>query len=312
MPANKPNVAALVEQMPDTDREIQAKAEQARQPVPPDAPEKSKTKPDHAGPASKFTGPDPGAAEKLFAEILSDGRESIVELIGMVREPAEADFKNYKAGYVLHGLVIHAGRAGAEDQRRLLTETLAAQLGNEQHSKAVQGVLIRALRVIGGSEAISALGRQLRDEELCGDAAQALLTIRDGAAPEFRRVLATSKGRNRVTIVQALGFLRDKDSAGALRQLLTEEDRETRRAAAWALANLGDADSADALIRSADNATGWDRTEATKACLLLAERLAGANQKPQAARIYVHLRDTRTDPAEGHIRAAAERALSIR
>ena len=31
MPANKPNVAALVEQMPDTDKEIQAQAEEAKQ-----------------------------------------------------------------------------------------------------------------------------------------------------------------------------------------------------------------------------------------------------------------------------------------
>src|ERR1051325_1293665 len=135
MPANKPNVAALVEQMPDTDKEIQMRAEQARQAVQPDAPEKPKPNPDRAAPASKFTGPDPVAAEKLFVEILSGGRDSIVELIGLLREPGEAEFKNYKAGYVLHGLAIHAGRAGEENQRRLLAETLVSQLGNDRHSK---------------------------------------------------------------------------------------------------------------------------------------------------------------------------------
>jgi hypothetical protein len=31
MPATKPNIAALVEQMPDTDKEIQAKQEEAKQ-----------------------------------------------------------------------------------------------------------------------------------------------------------------------------------------------------------------------------------------------------------------------------------------
>ena len=35
-------------------------------------------------------------------------------------------------------------------------------------------------------------------------------------------------------------------------------------------------------------------------------------QKPQAARIYSHLRDTRNDPKERHVRAAAEKALSAR
>jgi hypothetical protein len=310
MPATKPNVAALVEQMPDTDKEIQAKEEEAKQPAQPDTPEKPKPKPDRFGAASKFTGPDPGVAEKIFAEILSGGRDSIVELIGLVREPADADYKNYKAGYVLHGLVIYAGRAAQQKQPRLIAETLASQLGGDKHSKAVKGFLIRELRVIGGKEAVSALGRQLLDDELCVDAAQALLTIHDGVAAQFRGALPKSKGRNRITIIQALGVLQDTDSAGALKKVLADEDRGARRTAAWALANLADASSADALIKSADSAEGWERTEATKACLLLAERLAATGRKPQAARIYAHLRDTRNDRTEGHVREAAERALS--
>jgi HEAT repeat protein len=95
-----------------------------------------------------------------------------------------------------------------------------------------------------------------------------------------------------------------------LKKALTDDDREVRRTAAWALANLGEASVADALLQSADSAAGWERTEATRHCLLLAERLAAANHKTQAARIYTRLRDTRTDPAEGHVRDAAEKALS--
>jgi hypothetical protein len=48
----------------------------------------------------------------------------------------------------------------------------------------------------------------------------------------------------------------------------------------------------DALIKSADNAEGWGATEATKSCLLLANRLAATGQKSQAAWVYTHLRDT--------------------
>jgi HEAT repeat protein len=310
MAATKPNVAALVEQMPDTDKDIQAKAEEAKQQAQPDAPDKPKPKPDRLGAASKFTGPDPGAAEKIFAAILSGGRDSIVELLELVREPNDDDYKNYKPGYLLHGLVLYAGRAGEENQRRLLARTLASQLGSGKHSKAVKAFFIRELRAIGGKEAVDALGQQLLDDELCGDAAQALLTIHDGVAPRFRRALEKSKGRNRVTLIQALGVLRDAEAVAVLKKALTDEDRDVRRTAAWALANLGDASSADALIKSADRAEGWERTEATTACLLLAERLVTSNQKPQASRIYAHLRDTRTDPKERHVREAAERALS--
>jgi len=46
MAATKPNIAALVEQMPETDRDIQAKADEAKQQAQPGAPDKPKPKPD--------------------------------------------------------------------------------------------------------------------------------------------------------------------------------------------------------------------------------------------------------------------------
>jgi HEAT repeat protein len=262
------------------------------------------------GTASKFTGPDPDSAEKIFTAILSGGRDSIVELLELVREPSDTDYRNYKPTYVLHGLVIYTGRSGQENQRRLLARTIASRLDNDKHSKAVKAVLIRELRVLGGKESVDALGQQLLDVELCADAAQALLTIHEGVVSQFRGALNRSKGRNYLTILQALGVLQDKSSSAALKKALTDENRDVRRTAAWALANIGDADATDALLKSADSAEGWERTEATKACLLLAERLAAANQKPQATRIYTHLRDTRTDRTERHFRETAEQALS--
>ena len=295
--------------MPETDRDIQAKAEEAKQQAQPDASDKPKPNPDRLGAASKFTGPDPGAAEKIFATILAGGRDSIVDLLELVREPSDADYKNYKPTYVLHGLVIFAGRDGQENERRLLARTIAAQLGSDKPSKAVKAVLIRELRVLGGEESVDALGKQLLDAELCEDAAQALLTLRDGVASQFRDALKTSRGRSYVTILQALGVLQDKSSSTAFKRALTDENRDIRRIAAWALANLGDASSTDAILKFADSAGGWERTEATKSCLLLAEKLTAANQKTQATRIYAHLRDTRTDQTERHVREAAVLAL---
>lgn len=310
MAAKNPNVAALVEQMPETDKDLQAKADEAKQQNQPDASDKPKPKPERLGAASKFTGPDPAAAEKIFAAILSGGRDSIVELLELVREPSDADYKNYKPTYVLHGLVLYAGRAGQENQRRLLARAIASRLDSDKHSKAAKAVLIRELRVLGGKESVDALGMQLLDDELCGDATLALLTIYDGVVSHFRDALTRVKGRNYVTILQALGALRDKASSASLKKALTDENRDVRRTAAWALANIGDASSAEALLKAADAAEGWERTQATKACLLLAERLTAANQKPQAARIYAHLRDTRSDPKERHVRKTAEQALS--
>ena len=309
MAASKPSVAALVEQMPETDNDIKAKQEEAGAQPQVDAPDKPNRKPERLGSASKFTGPDPGVAEKIFTEILSGGRESITELLELVREPSDPDYKNYKAGYVLHGLVILVGRSGNAAQRRLIADTLASQLTRDQHSQAVKGFFIRELRVVGDKESADSLGRHLLDDELCGDATQALLTIREGAAPQFRAALKKAQGKNRVTILHALGVLRDTSSGPALKAALTDTDPDVRRTAAWALANVGEVSAVDALLESADTTQGWERTEATRHCLLLAQRLAEAGKKPQAIRIYGHLRDTRRDPSERHVRTAAERAL---
>jgi HEAT repeat protein len=105
--------------------------------------------------------------------------------------------------------------------------------------------------------------------------------------------------------------LQDTDSAAALKKALDEQGRDVRRTAAWALANLGEASATDALLESADSAEGWERTEATRHCLLLAEQLAANGKQSQANRIYAHLRDTRKDSSERHIRETAEKALGV-
>ena len=112
-------------------------------------------------------------------------------------------------------------------------------------------------------------------------------------------------------MIHALGTLQDSDSAGTLKKALNEQDRDVRRAAAWALANIGEGSATDALIKSADSTEGWERTEATRHCLLLAERLSATGKQSQANRIYAHLRDTRKDPSERHIREIAEKALGV-
>jgi HEAT repeat protein len=144
---------------------------------------------------------------------------------------------------------------------------------------------------------------------LCDSAVQALLAIREGAAGPLRKALDSTTGRNRTAVVQALGALEDKESLNAFRKLLTGDEPDTRRVAAWALARLGDADSIAAILQFADSAAGWERSHATGLCHLLAEKLAAAGRKPDAVRIYTHLRDTRKAPEDRHVSETAARAL---
>lgn len=302
--ATKINIAELVEQMPETDGDILAKKQAAQAET-----DQKEKKPAKFGQASKFTGPDPEAAAKIFETILGGGREAIAELVGLVHDPADSDFKNYKAGYVLHGLAIYVGRPGQEAKRLVFVETVAEQLGQSGASKGVKALLIRELQVAGGSEVVNALAKQLQDEELCEPATQALLAIKDGASGPLLKALSSAQGKNRITVIQALGMLKEAGAREDLTASLADNDPNVRIAAAWALANLPSPNSWQALLKMADGSENWERIQATKSCLLLAEKAAASGDKTVAKNIYTHLRDTRKDKSEEYIRAIAEKSL---
>ena len=288
----------ILKQLPETDREIQAKE------PPPQNPEEQKRRrrdqyPESWGQASKFTGLDPGLARKLVAEVFAGGRDTVVELIRLLDKPA-----NYKPEYLLHCLAI----LGTEKDQRLLVRTMSTQLATSQ----AQSILIRELQSIGSDDAVKALAKYLTDDKLCDDVARALTAIGSSAASsEFRKAFPKSSGKCRVTIAQNLGALHDTKSADLLRSALRETDPDLRATAAWGLARIGDAQSADALIKAADSAQGHARAKATSTVMLLAETLAIQGKKPEAARIYNHLVNTRTDPAEKYVRDAAAKHITV-
>ncbi len=245
--------------------------------------------------------------EGAIAKILKGGRENIIGVIDMLVEPGKGD--DVKAHYALHCMALHVCKLDNNRPRRRFSRTLASQIGGDR-PKEVQKYLIRELQVAGGKEVVEALGRVLVDEDLCEPAAQALAAIGDGAAEQLHGALSRVSGKCRLTVLQNLGVVRGVKSVGALKKAVSDEDEAVRIAAAWALANIGDADSANMLLRAADKAEGWERTQATKACLLLAEKIRAAGRKSEAVRIYKHLRDTRTDASERYVCDAAKIGLA--
>jgi len=244
--------------------------------------------------------------DKAITQIHNGGRDSIIGIIDMLVPPGQGN--DVKAHYTLHCLALHVCKLDDDNQRRRFARTVASQLGGDR-PKAVQRYLVRGLQVAGGREVVRTLGKLLVDEELCEPAAQALTAIGDGAADQFREALPQARGKCRLTIIQNLGVVRDANSVDVLKRAVTDEDQDIRIAAAWALANIGDPGLANVLLKAAD-AQGWERIQATKACLLLAENLLAAGKNYEATRIYTHLRNTRTEPAERYVRDAAKKALT--
>jgi HEAT repeat protein len=245
--------------------------------------------------------------ETAIVAIHKGGQENVLGLIDMLVEPGAAD--DSKAHYALHCLGNYYLQIKDEPGRRQFSETLAAELGSGRPT-GVQAYLCQELRWAGHNESVPALGKLLTDEQLSAPAAMALVAIRDGAAEPLRAALPAVKGKCKLNVVQALGALGDRPSAAALRPLLADEDREIRLAAGWGLAHMGDADSVDALIKAAGAEPGWERIQATKHCLVLAEKLAAAGKKDQAAKIYNYLQDSRKEASEKYVREAATKALT--
>jgi len=251
---------------------------------------------------------DKEAVEKALGEILQGGKDNFVGLVALLVETGKGD--DGKARYAIHALAVEVCKRGDAKQRQMFAEALAATLGGDR-PKEVQAFVIRQLQVAGGKEVALVLGKLLLDDDLREYAAQALLAIKEGAVEHFRAALPRSSGKQSLTIIQALGVLRDTSSADTLKNLVSDKDRDIRLAAGWALANIGDVSSVDLLLKAADNdKEGFERIKATQACLLLAENLLAAGKKREAARIYTHLRDTRTDPSERHIKEAATKGLT--
>jgi len=250
---------------------------------------------------------DKETVEKAVGEIHKGGRENVLGLIDMLAEPGGGN--DIKPRYALHALAVHVCKVKDEKARTEFARTAASQLAGRP--KGVQRFLIRQLQVAGSAEVVDTLGKALLDPALCDWAVRALVAIGKGAADRFRSALPKVKGRCRLMIMQGLAAVADPKAAAVFGEAVSDGDRDIRTAATWGLANIGDAGSADVLMKAADGHKGWERIQHTHACLMLAETLAAAGKKSAAARIYTHLRDTRTKPTEGHIRKAAARGLAI-
>jgi len=228
---------------------------------------------------------DIDTAAKVGKKLIAGGEAMIAELVALVGQefgdPAGAMPK-----YAMHGAALYAGHAGAEGERKTIAEALTGQLA-KKHSSDLKAFIIRQLQFCGRADEVPALAKFLGDQQLCEPAVQALLAIGGGsaAAAALRGALVEAKGKHRVTILNAVGRLRDKSSAPAARKFAGDKDRDVRLAALYALGNIGDAESAGVLLVAAAGKDSYERTQAFDACLLLARRLAGQGDTTNAAKI---------------------------
>lgn len=292
------NVAELVARLPGADAETANK-------TPDKVPDKAKSKA-----ASKFTGPQPSLADELVQAVLKGGPDALSDLVGLLRDPATPEFDNFKAEYLLHCVVLHAGKPDNAAARELVSGLLSSRCVDAKLPTYVRGFLLRELQWCGTAANAAAIGPLLNEPALCRDAAAALLSIGGQAATtQFRAAWGRAAGPCRLSILHGLAQLRDAQSLGVFQQALGSSQADERIVAALAISELAEAPASSALLKLADREEGFSRIRATHACLRMADRFAAAGKIAPAKEIYTHLRDTRKDKHERHFRAEADRAL---
>jgi len=256
----------------------------------------------------KFPAPTAAEREAYAAELFKDGAAAIQSLSKMLVEPGKGDDK--KVRFALEGMAIHASRPGGDSERKLFAQTVASELSGD-FPPMIKTFLLIQLRITAGDEQVADIAKLLSDKELSDPAAQTLLTIRTpSVASALRSALATVKEGPRVTVINAIGALRDKDASAEILKDAENPDIEIKNAALRALAAIGD-DAAAPFMTKAANVDNWNnRNQALQAALSLAQRLVELGKKSEAAAICRTLAKTEIALKESHLQCAALNILA--
>ena len=289
--ANAQDIKSLVESLPALDTD----------------PEGEKPKEAHMRQQGKLTGPTWEQGEKTFRQILDGGKPAVLAVIDLIDLPDTGP--RYKARYALYGAATLITRIGSTPGRQAFTQAVAERLAGDSPT-ALKALLIGALQICGDNLANAALAPLLAHEELCDPASRAMASIGGDAADHLRKALAEARGRRLLSVIDALGSLRDAASADALIQLASSGEADSRAAALWALSRIALPQTVEKVIAASSGLGDGGRRQGLTTLFALAENLAARASKAEAARVYQHLQAICTDKTEKHLQDAAAEALS--
>jgi HEAT repeat protein len=196
------------------------------------------------------------------------------------REKPQQDFER---------ICFHAGRPGAEVERRVLCIVMTARLGADT-PKAARVWLLRQLERMAGPESVTPVARLLDDPdtEIRDLARRVLLNDPDpGAAQALRTALTHAQEPGwQVALINALAARGDEASAPQLAEFVRAADLTVARAAIAALGDIGGPAAVATLPRCWSDAPAALRQPVAEALLRVADRLLQRGDIEGAASIY--------------------------
>ena len=261
---------------------------------------------DPAGLKAKVTGilgryPAQTVPEKdaLSAEILKLGPGAVADICGRVLPPGAGD--DGPARFALNGLAVYVTRTGAEKERLLYVQVLLDAI-SKTADKDVKAFFISQVKWTGAKESVKPLAVYLTDEKLADPAAQAILACgRTEGVAVFLKALDSAPPAAKVTIIKALGETRSREAVKKILPYAESPDGKLRRAALFALADIGDPRAGRVLERTRIAASAYERSLAPSLYLLYARRLVESGNQTEGLAIGRSLIEYYATPAESHI-----------
>ena len=236
------------------------------------------------------------AGARTADTILKLGPAGLKQVIGMLLPPGQGDDSHARTA--LNGIAWRVTRPGAEKERAVFSAAMISALKADSPA-GIRPFLVALVQMVGREEAVAPLAGLLGDPDLCDPAARALLTISErstaglavGAA--ILKALPAAQGRCRLSLIQALGQLRERSAVPALLLIAASDEAAERSAALDALANTGDPAATGVLTKAAQVTGRWERSHAVTNLLLFARRLSEGGRKAEASAICRDLLRTR-------------------
>ena len=222
----------------------------------------------------------------LITEALLDQRETALPMI-LRQLDSDSSAQSTNAHYALDALAHYCGRLASGDQRRTEFVTAIGRSLAEKHRNENQAFLITLLQICPDDEAIQFLQPFLMKEESCEPAAAALQVLATPlAAQTLANSLANNTTKNKLTLINQLGQMADKETAPALLEYAKSENPTLKASALFGLAQMAWMPAETLLHESAlaDDHYGIPY-------LTLAQNMADENRSAEIARAILNQKE---------------------
>ncbi|MFT5127465.1 MAG: HEAT repeat protein, partial [Rhodothermales bacterium] len=228
-------------------------------------------------------------------KVIDAGAPAFVYLCSKLAD--EDGRKDGKVRWMMQGISHRILGSKNNTARKALERALLDSLASDKHGTHASTFLLRQLRIIGTVDALVPIGKQLKKNELVDPSVQALLAIANSV--DHKRVASQLRpALPHVTVIKALGSLRDTNSIPAFIEATKSADSTTRLVGLRALSNTGDARGLPVLKSAAESAKGYEQNRALANYLQLATTLKKADICREVFATY-------TGPEHGHIQTKA-------